>query len=92
MLVQTKYMGPSGIIRRANCTTEGSIVSSLSVGTGVCPFRTSSNSVVSIFEEGFQDKPHLTHGAAFGSGIYFTECSSKADMYTVPAEHTEARH
>eukprot|EP00438_Fugacium_kawagutii_P034566 Skav216759 [mRNA] locus=scaffold3303:41070:54670:- [translate_table: standard] len=53
---------------------------------------TSSNNVVSIFEEGFQDKPHLTHGAAFGSGIYFTECSSKADMYTVPAEHREAVH
>jgi len=51
---------------------------------------TSATNVVSIFEDGFQQQPSLAHGAAFGSGIYFTECSSKADMYTSPAEHTEA--
>eukprot|EP00435_Cladocopium_sp_Y103_P054708 s2949_g17.t3 len=54
--------------------------------------RTSATNVLSIFEDGFQDQPQLAHGAAFGSGIYFTECSSKADMYTEPAEHTEAAH
>lgn len=53
--------------------------------------RTSATNVVSIFEDGFQQQPSLAHGAAFGSGIYFTECSSKADMYTSPAEHTEVR-
>lgn len=50
---------------------------------------TSATNVLSIFEDGFQDQTQLAHGAAFGSGIYFTECSSKADMYTEPAEHTE---
>ena len=50
---------------------------------------TSAANVMSILDNGFEDDHHLTHGSAFGSGIYFTECSSKADMYTSPAEHTE---
>lgn len=50
---------------------------------------TSAANVMSILEDGFDDDHKLTHGSAFGAGIYFTECSSKADMYSEPAEHTE---
>ncbi|CAE7893018.1 Tnks [Symbiodinium necroappetens] len=50
---------------------------------------TSPTNVMSIFEDGFEDHHRLEHGSAFGSGIYFTECSSKADMYASVAEHTD---
>ena len=50
---------------------------------------TSPTNVMSIFEEGFEDHHALEHGSAFGSGIYFTECSSKADMYATAADHTD---
>ena len=50
---------------------------------------TSASNIMAIFEDGFDDNHQLTHGSAFGAGIYFTECSSKADMYASPAEHTD---
>ena len=50
---------------------------------------TSPTNIMSIFEDGFEDNHRLEHGSAFGSGIYFTECSSKADMYATAAEHTD---
>jgi len=50
---------------------------------------TSATNVMSIFEDGFEENHTLEHGSAFGSGIYFTECASKADMYAQPAEHTD---
>lgn len=50
---------------------------------------TSATNAMAILEGGFEEQPQLTHGSAFGAGIYFTECSSKADMYATPAEHDE---
>eukprot|EP00930_Biecheleria_cincta_P090676 TRINITY_DN80109_c0_g1_i1.p1 TRINITY_DN80109_c0_g1~~TRINITY_DN80109_c0_g1_i1.p1 ORF type:complete len:468 (-),score=76.32 TRINITY_DN80109_c0_g1_i1:57-1460(-) len=46
----------------------------------------SAQAVCSISEEGFIDNHKVNHGLAFGSGCYFTECSSKADTYATPAE------
>eukprot|EP00931_Biecheleriopsis_adriatica_P101755 TRINITY_DN76835_c0_g1_i1.p1 TRINITY_DN76835_c0_g1~~TRINITY_DN76835_c0_g1_i1.p1 ORF type:complete len:475 (-),score=89.55 TRINITY_DN76835_c0_g1_i1:112-1341(-) len=55
---------------------------------------TSAASVFSIAEHGFVDNHKMAHGLAFGAGCYFTECSSKADVYATPAtwrDSVEAR-
>lgn len=46
----------------------------------------SAHAICSISEEGFVENHKVNHGLAFGSGCYFTECSSKADTYATPAE------
>ncbi|CAK0883685.1 unnamed protein product [Prorocentrum cordatum] len=47
---------------------------------------TSSAGARAIADEGFAEGAYMEHGRAFGQGLYFTECSSKADFYTKPAQ------